>query len=217
MVYKRRKRVRRTRRKRSMRVPRNRIRYVGQIYKFKRTTQVNNLVSTMDDALSTVAPTSAGYFFQLNDVPNVAEFTSLFDRYKFVGVKVKMYTSANNVQPSGVNPFIPVIYYSVIDWNSSGALATAADANEFQTCRQLSLNAPRGAFKRYIKSPRYIGVAEDAASSVIASTSAVGWINTSVPNIRHFGYRWLVSRVATGYTMSISHQFTYYLKFRGVK
>jgi len=196
-------RAKRIRRRPKSSVPRPR-KPTDQVFSFRRKLVIAAA------ALNTGAITSSGLRFMLSDVPNSSEFTSLFDLYKIDKIDVQCLASFDT---STGPPQTRFFFATVVDLNSSGALASFADALEFQSVKVLPFQTREMPIRSF--RPRYIGVAEDSSSSVIASTSDQGWLNTSIPNIPHYGFRWVSEAASTSATMRFI--ITYHLLFKQVK
>lgn len=59
-----------------------------QIHHFKRTAFLGNVTATIS-ALGVPTPIASGYSFSLSQLPNVAEFSALFDQYKITKCSLK--------------------------------------------------------------------------------------------------------------------------------
>lgn len=207
--YRRRTRKRRPYRKRRVykRIPRNRS--ISKTYLFKRHVNLGTV------ALSNAAVTTGGHSFQLDEVPNYQEFTALFDVYRIAAVKISCYVNASDIQVQSTIPFAVVRWISVIDYNSSGSFGSFDDAREFQSAKMKQFPSPYPA-KRYLK-PKMISSVENDATSIVAAGNKKGWLNTTVANIPHYGYRYIFEQLSSPYTGSIKFEAVYYMMFRQVK
>lgn len=189
------------------RIPRNRS--ISKTYMFKRHVDLGTV------ALSNAAAVSGGISFQLDEVPNYTEFTALFDVYRIAAVKITCYVNASDIQVQSASPFSVVRWISVIDYNSSGSFGSFNDAREFQSSKMSQYPFPYPK-SRYLK-PKMISSVENDATSIVAAGNKKGWLNTTVANIPHYGYRYIFEQLAAPYTGSIKFEGTYYLMFRQVK
>lgn len=163
--------------------------------------------------ISTVAITTGGFSFQLSDLPDYADFQTLFDLYRIDFVQVTMYPSATEVLPTISSPFVPVRIITAIDLNSSNSFASFNQARDFETAR---VHLMTKTSTRSIK-PRYISVLENDASASVFGGSGVGWLNTSVPNVPHYGYRYAIEQASSTYTLTVNCEAKFYLSMRAVK
>lgn len=163
--------------------------------------------------LSTVAITTGGFSFQLSDLPDYADFQDLFDLYRIDYVEVTMYPSATEVLPTTSLPFVPVRIITVIDLNSSNSFASFNQARDFESSK---VHLMTKTSTRAIK-PRYISVCENDASASVFGGSGTGWLNTSVPNVPHYGYRYAIEQASTSYTMTVNCEAKFYLSMKAVK
>lgn len=190
-------------------IPRNRS-VANSVYFFKRHVRLAAVT------LSNAAITTGGFSFQLDEVPNYAEFTALFDQYKIAAVAVTCYFNSNNIQVQSAVPFNACRWISVIDYNSSGTFAGLDDAREFQTAEIGAYPDWKAKHTRYIK-PRIRTVVEDNSASLVAGGNRTGWIDTTVANIPHYGYRYIFEQLTSPYTGNVEFEAVYYMQFKQVK
>jgi len=178
--------------------------YRGRTYKFVRNVDLGSI------ALSTSAITTGGFSFQLSDLPNSAEFQALFDLYRIDAVSVTFTCNYINLLGGTV---APIRYATVIDKNSSGGFTTFNDAREFDTAHVDVVTFPdtRNIIPRYIMS-----VGNDSAASVLGG-SGRGWLNTSVANVPHYGYRYVFEAFTGAATPTVRCEAIFYLSFRAPK
>lgn len=132
--------------------------------------------------------------FNLSALPNVGEFTNLFDRYKITGVKLRIMFLANS-NDTGVTSAlsIPLIHYI----NDLDDAAPPTSENEILQKNFLKTRRLDEPFTYFLK-PK-------ATSEVYASPSSTGysvaksmWIDGNSPNIPHFGFKaWIGNGPAT--------------------
>jgi hypothetical protein len=166
-------------------------------------------------ALSNASTTSGGLSFKLDDIPNFSRYTAIFDRYRIQRVEVSMYHASTTIEIKGAASLNPTLYCTVIDYNSSGAAATFNDLRTFRTCKVNmfgALQALKGCDHRSFQ-PRYIGVVEDATTSVVKGSSEDGWLNTETPNVPYFGYRYFFDQLTPAYTGSVKFECVYHVEF----
>lgn len=207
MVYRRRYR-KRTNRKRSYRRRfSKRTRYskrTGQkIYMFKRNVSLGVIT------ISNISDTFGAYDFSLNDVPNSAEFTDLFDMYKINCVKITFIPQQTQSVSIGAvnNPDASARFYSAIDYNDSAAPSAITDIQEYQTCKVTPILRQH---KRIIYKPKI------ALSNIVTMTP---WLATSTPSVNYHGLKYAIEAMSssTTTTMTYSVECKYYMSFKNVK
>lgn len=197
------------RRKFYRRIPRMRTR--GSVYYFKRYVDLGSV------ALASAATTSGGFSHQLDEVPGFAEFTSLFDLYRIAAVKVMMIPNITEQIQSPAATAMPVIrWVDVVDYNSSGSLASFNDAREFGTAKVHPISARYGYYKRYYK-PRLLTAVEDDSSAIVVGGNRRGWLNTASVNIPHYGYRYFFEAMGTNQIVTVKFEAVYYMMFKQTK
>lgn len=184
------------------------------IYNFKRTVELENME---------VPSGSAGfikiYAFYLGQVPNVSEFTNLFDQYRIMAVKITFYppfnssfkTSSTSTEPCGE-------FYTVIDPDGSGTVPDINGLDQYQTLRRTYFNRPHS---RYLKPKSYQYGVQDGTSSFggYISLPRSTWLDVGNVSCRYHGLiaAWVQSQSALTLGMFIRCTATYYLQFKGVR
>lgn len=168
-IYRRRRFFRR-RFRRPRRVPRPMRARPCRGYNFKRTCELANIQTTAQ-----VTPTVFAYQFKLSDLPNITEFTSLFDQYRIRAVKLTFYPPSNTAWTSNVTSMPIGEFYTVLDFDDAGAPTDVNYLNQYQTLKRTYFNRPHS---RYFY-PR-------AAQSGMYSTGGVTTGYRSVPNKEWF-------------------------------
>lgn len=158
-----------------------------QIFSFKRSVDASNWSL---DATSQVF--YKGFAFSLSDVPNVTEFTSLFDQYRILAVKVTFYPEFTQFQPPATTGWPASEFYSVIDYDDAGLPTSLDELNQFSTVKRQYFSRP---ITRYFK-PQII------CKGVLTSTSTndgyflVGrkrWLDMATPQISYLGLKCAIS------------------------
>lgn len=174
---------------------------------------------------------SMGLRFQLSNLPDIAEFTALYDQYQIAGIKIKLtpYSTVANLQTgtsaTQYNNNLACILHSLIDPDDGGAFS--ADASGINAMRQYptyktrnlmsSLGKPISRFFR----PRIALGAFDALTPNPATArvnSRNRMIDMVSTNVDHFGYKLLFEVFQPDPTIACFIWFklecTYYLKMR---
>lgn len=145
------------------------------------TTRISRTVTLTSWQSSAAGDTTKGYSFQLSDVPNASEFTSLFDAYRFTGVQIT-FTPVNIGITTAYNCNPPIIY-SAIDFDSVSGVSTVADINQYDNCvvhnayKPFTIKLiPKAAFAMY--NGAFTGYAEGKEKQ---------WMDCASSNIQHYG------------------------------
>lgn len=222
--FRRRRNIRRFRRKN---LRSNKFTFGKQIQIFARryanfTTDLDNydIVASTGSGVKSVA---IFLNFKLSDVAGYAEFTSLFDRYKILGVQVKFITLTQSNFTSapaggaGVTGYqIPQITYAPdYDDASSETLAATLERSEAKT---RTLIKPLSV---YLKNPKVSSNCFGSGFYVPPAKSV--WVDCVTPDVPHYGLKshiWIQNNVvapsqAETYRFKVIRR--YYLKFQGMR
>lgn len=159
--------------------------------------------------IASVADTLVAFNFSLSDLPNVTEFTNLYDCYKINAVKIMFLPQmTQNVSLSSLNnAYASARFFSAIDYNDSGAISVDA-IREYATCKFTPILKRH---TRYLK-PRV----QDSGSTY---TPGRPWINCTSPAKDYFGLKVAVEGMDSSnvLTMDYTVECVYYLSFKNVK
>lgn len=151
--------------------------------------------------------------FQLSDLPNYTEFTSLFDQYKINAVKL---TFIPRYTGSDINPLTTALavprVWTVIDYDDTANLGDQNGAYQYQNCKVHMMHKP---FSIYLK-PR-------VASAVYSTAVTTGYaprrmyIDCANNNVPHYGVKLYVEPTPYDgqFTMSVVAKF--YLSMKNVR
>lgn len=196
------RRVKRARRLRK-RVPRavNR-----QMHMFKRTTRLTDITASIT-SLGVQNNVATAYQFNLNQLPNVSEFTTLFDQYKITGAKITFVPggSVSNITPiSGqVLPHSFGRVLSAIDYDDATA---PPDENTMLQYQSLKITNPNATHTRWIK-PKVLAAIYQSAIATSYESRNAPFIDVGNPSVPHYGLKvWInapVSPVAASITYNV--------------
>ncbi len=179
-------------------------RWLGpKVHRIKRHVDLGNIT------LSTSAITTGGFSFQLSDIPSYTELQALFDLYRIDGVEVSFFSNFTII--GGV--VAPARYCTVIDQNSSNGFASFNDAREFETAHVDLVTNPD---TRRIVPTFLTGLENDSAATVYGGASR-GWLNTSVANVPHYGYRYIFEAFTGAGSPEVRCEAIYYLSLKATK
>ena len=174
-----------------------------RIYRFVRYTSglgtfiANNILASY-----------GGYNFSLNDLPNVTEFTSLFDMYKINAIKISFIPqmTENISATSANNPYANTRFFSAIDYNDSSTPTTIDELRQYSTCKYTPILKTH---TRMIYKPKIL----DSSSYSVSP-----WMSTASPSANYFGLKVGVeptqSTVTTSFEYKIEAKF--YMSFKNV-
>jgi hypothetical protein len=173
-----------------------------------------------DVTLSRAGITSAGFSFQLDEIPNYTEFTALFDMYKIEYVEVHILPNVNHANtmtgiPTGTMIFVPRLA-TVIDYNSSGSFASFNDARDFESAEIGPVVRNRPIVRRI--APRFLTGVEEDGSTIVVGGSSRGWLNTVRADVPHYGLRYVAEATSSANVyLGFRCEAIYYLAMKAVK
>lgn len=155
-----------------------------------------------------------GYNFQLSQLPNYSEFTSLFDRYRISGVKLKIIpTCDNNATGTSATYNAPRLYYCW-DYDDSDAPITA---NQMMERDNVKIKQGLRVISTYSKPRAQMAIFNTGLSTAYGDAQRKQWIdmgNTSVP---HYGFKcWFESDSASTLVNTYKIYATMYLQLKNI-
>lgn len=186
-------RRRKTNRPRKMRTNMNR-----QVHKFKRQAFLGTYKATSTN-LGGLTPVSKGFSFQLVDLPNVAEYTSLFDQYKITGVQLRIIPkSSEQIQGSTSGTVATTGYGQVvtaIDYDDAGNPASKDQLLEYGSVKVTQSNRVH---TRFI-SPKILNVVFRNALTSGYSPVKATYLDCSYNDLPHYGIKlWIDAPSSAG-------------------
>lgn len=142
--------------------------------------------SIVDPDVPGCRATGAALKFQLSYVTNPTEFTSLFDRYKVVGVKLQFLPGMNSADAYSLGAAaapIPYLHYAQ-DWDDWSPPATESTILQKGTVKTRRLDRP---FSIYIKPKVSQMVYHQGVTSAYASASP--WIDSGNSDVEYYGLK----------------------------
>lgn len=218
------------------------MRYKNPTHYFRRTCSAADLTAgnisnstniTMTNAsgyttltLAAVAGASWASFawaFTLADLPDYAEFTSLFDRYKILGVALKVFPGTVSVETAGAAA-PALVLHDVVDYDdytqfaASAAGVKAAQCYESYKCRNIGVSNGKP-LRRFIKPRIAVGAYGGGVFTNYASQRDE-WIDAASPTVQHYGWKGVIetyNNVATACTVVIKIEATFYLAMKDLR
>lgn len=191
--------------------------------RMRKRQYIKNFVRSMH--AGTIQASGGGSIvFKLSLLPNVAEYTALFDQYRIRGVRLLFMPSLTQTQvvqnAPGVHGGIDAtamvwdspILSEVVDHTDSSAPTSEAELMQYDSVRQHRVYQP---FKRYIV-PR---AANDIFRGVTPAYGVAGkrqWLQTAYADAEYYGWKhWTEGSWPDGLTIRVYAK--YYIQFRAQK
>jgi len=178
----------------------------------KRNCTLTSLTAFPEGGL---APSSGtGYQFQLDQLPNYAEFTALFDAYRINCVVVR-FNAMNTVfkgETDENNADTPTVY-AAIDYNGASAPGSADEMKQYANVNVFPMYQARS-FK--IRPRLAIPVYRDGATSAYIQQPRQ-WIDCNYADVPHYGLRVWIQAGQFRNAFKTTVECTYYMTFRNLK
>lgn len=178
-----------------------------QVHVFKRTAYLGTVTASIS-ALGVPAPVAVGYAMSLGQLPNVADFTSLFDQYKITGAKITLTPALSegiNSPLFGQNVALGFSrVHSAIDYDDNSAPASEDSLLEYGSHKSTS---PFQTHSRYIK-PKVLHEVYRSALTTAYSPRSSTYLDMSTTDVPHYGLKVWISapNTAAGVAAQISYK-----------
>lgn len=191
-----------------------------QVHIFKRSTYLGNITASIS-ALGVPTPVGNAYAFSLSQLPNVSDFTNLFDQYKITGAKLQITpaTSEGILSPlSGTaQPLGFSRVHSVIDYDDTSAPTSEDQLLEYGSHKS---TAPFQTHTRFIK-PKVLQEVYRSTLGTAYAPKSGQYLDVAYPDIPHYGMKVWVSAPNTnpGTAQSITYKvyLTLYITCKNVR
>lgn len=163
------------------------------------------------DSMTNTIQWGNSFIFKLSSVIDPADFTNLYDKYKIVGVRLKVMYQANSASTGGVS-VLPIINYSIDHDDASVPTSlNNVECKAFAKSRILTGDKP---LNLYLKPKVAVGLYQGAFTGYGIPGST--WINSSSPDVQHYGVKFWINNfyAPTGANNQITIQPTYYLALK---
>lgn len=148
------------------------------------------------------------FTFQLTNIPNSTEFTSLYDQYKINAVPVCFYPKQTEVTSLSTTDNVRgnARILTAIDYNDDTPPTTLDDLRQYESCEvDVILNK----HERYIPKPLFLNNSGQNVNS---------WLSTANPSTKHYGLKYGVEPTqAVGGSFTYNVEVTYYIAFKNTK
>lgn len=167
------------------------------------------LTAVTADSMANNYQFGASYLFKLSSVVDSSDFTNLYDKYKILGVKVRIMWQCNQASVSGTS-VLPVISYSVD--HDDNTVPSSLYAITTKATSKVKVLGQNNYVDIYIR-PRVAGQLYNTALLSGYSTVKAPWINSTYNDVPHYGLKFWINNMymATGINNQIEIQPTYYL------
>lgn len=148
----------------------------GRKYFFERWAQFGNISS------STTLFTNYAFAFRLNDLPQYAEFTNLFDQYRIKRVTLHLVPQATESIPSAA---MNGVMFIVRDYDDANTLSTNLDYMQYQNL-EIS-NLVFNGVKQISLVPRIAVATYGSAFTSYGNTEM--WLDVASPAVEHYAIK----------------------------
>lgn len=187
-----------------------------QLHKGRMGLVMDELTTTRMYRLTNVSVTALSFSgvqtFQLNSLPNHAEFTALFDCYKIWKVDVTFIPKYNvsDFSTGGSAYGLPTLYVAE-DRTTGGVPASINEIMEYSSCKAKRFDVP---FK-YTCWPQIIQTA--TSGSYFDDRQKDLWVRSEDATTPYLGLKWGLDLPVGVETFRMDIVFKYYMKFKDVK
>lgn len=152
------------------------------------------------------------YAFQLDQVPAYTDFTSLFDQYRIVQVRVRFIpTGQQEIVPTETS--YPEIL-SCIDYDDATVPGNADTLRQYSTC----MICPVGTYFERVIRPRFATSAYSGVFGSFAIAPQTQWIDAASPSVQYYGLKTYVTppTITTGNITLYNTECEYTIQCRNV-
>lgn len=186
-------------------VSRNRI--ARQVHSYKRIVNLGTYVASQSPATG-YAPAKGAFSFNMNLVPNAAEYSALYDQYKINGVSLRFIPKTNQFQ-GGTSGTQNALGYgqviTVLDYDDSGTPISKDALLEFGSAKVSRSNQIH---KRYFK-PKMLNLAFINAGTNGYSVGPARWLDWNQSTVEHYGVKWWIDAPTVPNTATDSSSIAY--------
>lgn len=173
---------------------------------FKRTWFSENYFST-----GAVGPTLAGLNFQLGQLPNVSEFTNLYDMYRINKVVVKVIPKISEVGMvlGATNNSAGVQLHSALDFDDSAAPTTVSQLTQYANHKMTRGNQ--------IHTRVFTPKCNLSAGGVQVASKAYQWLDVTDTTVPHFGMKLIIPTISSSTIIYYDYSVTMYFSCKNVR
>lgn len=203
---------RRTRRRTRMRVPRRRALLSNNVHHFKRTAELTAIVGAT--AAGTPIDTLGALQFTLSQVPNVSEFSQLYDMFRVNAIKVSFVPAqtGSDINPVSSFGYMPD-FWTVLDYDD------ASTPSKTDMLQYPGLKKTRGhqTHHRYFK-PAVLAELYRSAVSTSYAPKWKQWLDFSHTDVPMYGIKYFAHAASfAGQQPAWRVYATFYFSCKGVR
>lgn len=158
-------------------------------------------------------PYLASFSFTLGALPNVSEFTNLFDQYMITKVVTKMWLKIDPSAQAAASAAFPKLYVAR-DFDTSTAPASLNDLRQYARCKVIGFNPNRPI--TLVSKPNTLALSYTSAIANNYTPKWNTWLDVGDPNTIHYGWLYAIDDLTnTNYRVTIDH--TYYFKCKNTR
>lgn len=176
----------------------------NQVYNFVRNLDQGTIFTT-----SVAVPTFGNFAVQLANLPSFADFSSLFDQYRFTRIEYWIYSKPGTTGTT--NNLLGSKICTVIDYDDSTNLTSFAQAQEYQSCIMTTLSD--GHYRSLTPHVANAVYAGGVFTSFGNMTSP--WIDIASSTVPHYGLK--VAAEASQVATEIIAQVRVHIQVRNVR
>lgn len=180
-------------------------------YHFKRWAQQTSGNFTINGNAA-FAPYQAANVFTLADLPNVSDFTNLFDHYRINKVVMRFWLRIDPGAQAAATASYPK-HYSVIDYDDT-TLLTQAEMRQHANCRIRVMYPNRPV--TIVFTPATLGLTYLSAVGSTFSPQWKKWVDMANTAVPHYGLKWNVDDL-TNTNYKIDVETCFYISVKGVR
>lgn len=157
------------------------------LHRYKRSYSV--------DLLTTATAQGTGYQFSLNNLPNYAEFTALYDSYRIEWVTIWAIPTQTEAPVAALNYYVPTLY-TAVDKDDATPPGSLASQLEHGNLRMVTMDKMKklAAFKPAVQGELFRSGATRGFNRMDDQ-----WIDCAQPDIPHFGLKIWTEPAMTGF------------------
>jgi len=150
------------------------------------------------------------FIFRLDDLPNVTEFTNLFQEYKINAVKLRFVPSYNDSTSGAVAANRLPIFHMVKDDDDIAPPTTVDQLYQYDSYQMRRTDKP---FTMYIR-PKALGLAYRVGVTSGQMPGKGGWMSCDTADVPYYGLKWASDLGAVNTAVSMKVFATYYIQLR---
>lgn len=159
-----------------------------QVHMFKRIVNLGTYTASQTSG-GVVTPIAKGFSFQLSDLANVSEYTSLFDQFKITGIKFRVVPkTAMTTQGAVTGTIAPLGYGQVVTAIDFDDAANPTSKDQLLEYGSAKYTPSSRVHQRYF-SPKVLNAVWVNLASTGYSPVKAPWIDQANTNLPHYGIK----------------------------